>query len=48
MFKVLINNIESAFNTLREAMDYAQKESYINDSKAVVITPDGRTISVKV
>jgi hypothetical protein len=48
MFKVLINNIESVFNTLREAMDYAQKESYFNACNAAVITPDGRTVYVKV
>ena len=48
MFKVLINNVESVFNTLRDATDYAQKESYLNACKAVVITPDGRTVSVKV
>lgn len=48
MFKVLIMNAESAFATLREAMDFAQKESYLNACKAVVITPDGRSVSVKV
>ena len=47
MFKVIVKGEESFFPSLKDAMAYAQKESYINACEATVVTPDGDTIPVK-
>lgn len=48
MFKVIIKNTEESFQSLRDAMDFAEKESYINNCSATVVTPLGKKITVKI
>jgi hypothetical protein len=47
MFKVVIKGEETFFPSLKDAMAYAQKESWIRAAEATVITPDGDTIPIK-
>ena len=47
MFKVIVKGEETFFPSLKDAMAYAQKESYINACEATVVTPDGDSIPVK-
>lgn len=46
MFKVVIKDIEALFPSLKDAMAFAQKESYIHAAEALVYTPDGDAIKV--
>lgn len=48
MFKVVIKGDEAFFPSLRDAIAYAEKESYLQAAEATVVTPDGTSIAVKV
>lgn len=48
MFKVVIKGEEAFFPSLKDAMAFAEKESYILAAEALVYTPDGDSILVKV
>jgi hypothetical protein len=48
MFKVTIGNATQSFATMDDARSFAQKESYIQDKEAVIKTPAGQTVRVKV
>lgn len=48
MFKVTIGNITESFATMDDARAFAQKESYIQATEAVIRTPAGQTVRVKV
>lgn len=48
MFKVTIANTTQSFATMDDARAFAQKESYIQAVEAVIKTPAGQTIRVKV
>lgn len=48
MFKVTINNTTTAFDTMDAARAFAEKESYIQAAMAVIKTPAGQTVKVKI
>ena len=48
MFKVVIKGEEAFFPSLKDAMAFAQKESYILAAEATVFTPDGDAIAVSI
>lgn len=48
MFQVRCENEVANFATLNEAKSFAEKESWIRNVSAKIITPDGKTITVKV
>lgn len=48
MFKVTIGKTTQTFDTMDDARAFAEKESYMQDTVAVIHTPAGQTVKVKV
>lgn len=48
MFRVRIGCEDAQFPTLEEARAFAEKESWVQDMKAEIRTPEGKTITVKI
>lgn len=48
MYRVRIGCDEAQFSTLEEARSFAEKESWVQDMKAEIRTPEGKTIAIKI
>lgn len=48
MFQVRCENEVANFATMNEAKSFAEKESWLRSARAVIITPEGKTITVSI